>query len=176
MAISLHTKSRNGSVVAIIASMAFITSCMDKEPVSSKVKTTDPYIQKLNKLTIQAHSKKQPAKKLQVGDQIELTGGYDDRPLYLKNPPASRRTGVVTKFIEGQNRDLAAVVKLDDVISGRTLTGNMLILELRYEDQSWATTGPVHIELCKTGPTSRPWKERPKGEWIEAAASFRVIK
>jgi hypothetical protein len=55
---------------------------------------------------------------LQVGDKIELSGGYDYDPLFSKNPPASKRNGTVIQFITGQNDSPAAVVKLDQKFSG----------------------------------------------------------
>ncbi|HYG50853.1 MAG TPA: hypothetical protein VD905_08110 [Flavobacteriales bacterium] len=32
-------------------------------------------------------------KELTIGDKIELHGGYDFDALYLKNPPANKRSG-----------------------------------------------------------------------------------
>jgi len=50
---------------------------------------------------------------LKIGDKIELFEGYDDDPLYLRNPPADKRTGTVIQFIPGQGKPPAGVVKLD---------------------------------------------------------------
>src|SRR5687767_6557922 len=73
---------------------------------------------------------------LQIGDKIELSGGYDYDPLFLKNPPATKRAGTVIKFIKGQNESTAAVVQLNERVSGQTITGDIAILELRYEGQT----------------------------------------
>jgi hypothetical protein len=113
---------------------------------------------------------------LQIGDKVELSGGYDYDPLYLKNPPASKRTGTVIQFIKGQNKNPAAVVKLDQTISGQKITGDIAILELRYEGQTWKEPSPVHIELCDFIPENKTWKERKQGEWIEAAATVAVLQ
>ncbi len=136
---------------------------------------SDPFIEKLIKLGVEMQMDNQPRKSLEVGDKIELFGGYDYDPLYLENPASSNRIGKVTRFIKGQNDELAAVVKLENSISGKSSTGNVLVLELRWEGQNWLTTGPVHIELCNFEPEDKPWKERVKGEWMEAAASFKII-
>jgi len=116
-------------------------------------------------------------KTLIAGDRIQLSGGYDMDPLYLKDPPSGNRTGQVLKFIKGQNETQAAVVKLDYQIKGEKVTGDIMILEPRYVGQNWQDDGlgPVHIELCDFIPDDIEWKNRRKGEWIEAAASWKII-
>lgn len=113
---------------------------------------------------------------LKVGDKIELSGGYNYDPLFLKNPPASKRSGTVIKFIKGQNESQAAVVKLDQVISGEKITGDIVVLELRYVGQTWQEPTPVHIELCDFMPEDKTWKDRKQGEWIEAAATVKLVQ
>jgi hypothetical protein len=115
-------------------------------------------------------------KPLQVGDKIELSGGYDYDPLFLKNPPASKRTGTLIKFIAGQNETPAAVVKLDSKISGQKVSGDIVILELRQVGETWQEPTPVHIELCDFMPENKPWKDRRQGEWVEAAASVTLVQ
>lgn len=114
-------------------------------------------------------------KMLEIGDRIELFGGYDYDPLFLKNPPADKRTGTVINFIAGQNKSKAAVVKLDNKINGKTISGDITVLELRYIDQTWNAPSPVHIELCDFMPDDRQWKDRRQGEWIEGAATLRIL-
>jgi hypothetical protein len=113
---------------------------------------------------------------LQVGDKIELSGGYDYDPLFLKNPPGTKRTGTVIQFIKGQNDTPAAVVRLNEEITGKEITGDIAVLELRYEGQTWKDPSPVHIELCDFLPKDTIWKDRKQGEWIEAAATVKVIR
>jgi hypothetical protein len=113
---------------------------------------------------------------LQVGDKIELSGGYDYDPLFLKNPPASKRTGTIIKFITGQDETPAAVVKLDRKISGQKVTGDIVILELRQVGQTWQEPTPVHIELCDFVPEDKAWKDRGQGEWVEAAATVTLVQ
>jgi hypothetical protein len=112
---------------------------------------------------------------LQVGDKIELSGGYDYDPLFLKNPPASKRSGTVIQFIRGQNESPAAVVKLDQSFSGEKITGDIVVLELRHVGQTWQEPAPVHIELCDFMPEDKTWKDRKQGEWVEAAASVTIV-
>ncbi len=112
---------------------------------------------------------------LQVGDKIELSGGYDYDPIYLKRPLATHRSGTVIKFIKGQNKEPAAVVKLDHKISGEKITGDIVVLQLRHAGQTWQEPTPVHIELCDFMPEDKAWKDRKQGEWVEAAASVKLI-
>jgi hypothetical protein len=115
-------------------------------------------------------------KPLQVGDKIDLSGGYDYDPLFLKSPAASKRTGTLIKFIKGQNETPAAVVKLDNEISGQKVTGDIVILELRHVGQTWQEPTPVHIELCDFMPEDKAWKDRRQGEWVEAAATVTLVQ
>jgi len=113
---------------------------------------------------------------LKVGDSIELYGGYDYDPLYLKNPTANKRAGVVIQFIPGQNSTPAAVVRLSEKIKGDSISGNILVLELRYVGQTWTNPTPVGIELCDFIPEKKSWKNRRQGEYIEAAATVKIVK
>ena len=113
---------------------------------------------------------------LQIGDKIELSGGYDYDPIYLKNPPATNRKGTVIQFIKGQNEEPAAVVKLDQKISGEKVAGDIVVLELRHVGQTWQEPTPVHIELCDFMPEDKAWKDRKQGEWLEAAATVKLIQ
>ncbi len=114
-------------------------------------------------------------RKLEVGDIIKFRGGYDYDPLFLKNPPNRERIGKVIKFIPGQNKEQAAVVKLDFPITAQGTTGDIFVLELRYVGQTWETDGPVHIELCDFMPEDKSWQERRQGLWIESHASFEIL-
>lgn len=112
---------------------------------------------------------------LKIGDKIELYGGYDWDPLYLRDPLSSTRSGTVIQFIEGQNKNPAAIIKLDQKISGEIIMGDIVVLELRYEEQTWDTPSPVHVELCDFMPEDKSWIERKQGEWVEGAASLRIM-
>jgi hypothetical protein len=120
------------------------------------------------------HQDKTTMRTLQVDDRIELSGGYDYDPIFLKTPPANKRTGKIIQFIKGQNEASAAVAKLDEIITGQTVTGDIVVLELRHQGATWTDTDyTVHIELCDFLPDNKPWKDRKQGEWVEGAATLR---
>jgi len=113
---------------------------------------------------------------LEVGDKIELSGGYDYEIKYLQNPPAGSRYGTVIKFIpnDRKHEDYSAVVKLSEPITVDAVTSDILVLTTRYENQMWIYKGIVHLELCEKIPEGRVENGR-FGLWIEAAASYMII-
>jgi hypothetical protein len=114
-------------------------------------------------------------KKLEVGNRIELSGGYDYEILYLKNPPANARFGTVIKFMRNSRKyeDYSAVIKLDGPITANSITSDIVVLSTRYERQEWIYAGTVHIVLCEKMPENIQVDKF--GEWIEAAASYIII-
>lgn len=113
---------------------------------------------------------------LNIGDKVELSGGYDFDPIYLKKPAADKRTGTVIHFIEGQNKTTAAVIKLDTKINGEKIIGDIAILELRHKDATWfGKTFIVQVELCDFIPDNKSWENRKQGEWVESAATLKII-
>jgi hypothetical protein len=151
----------------IIAALSFFTNCTTPHKENKK---SDTLISKNSSVDFKL------SKPLEVGDKIELSGGYDYDPLFLKNPPASKRSGTVIHFIIGQNETEAAVIKLDQKISGQKITGDIVVLELRHVGQTWQEPTPVHIELCDFMPENKPWKDRKQGEWVEAAATVTLVQ
>jgi hypothetical protein len=111
-----------------------------------------------------------------IGNTIKLSGGYDYKIRYLEKSKASFRLGTVIGFIEGQNDKPALVARLNEIISGEKITGDIVVLELRHTGVSWTESNlSVHIELCDFIPENKPWKDRRQGEWIEAAATLNKI-
>ncbi len=117
----------------------------------------------------------QQQKELTVGDRIELFGGYDDEPRYLQNPKTNSIKGTVLKFIDSEREDKSAVIKLDNEIVGDSITTDIIVITARYENQNWLINGPVHIELHLKAPELHINMHEPKGEWIESAASYKIL-
>ena len=110
---------------------------------------------------------------LKVNDRIWLSGGYDPEPKWLGH--SQGYYGTVESFIPGQNRESAVMVKLDNKITVENTTGDILIMELRWEGAKWGDKGFVHLELCDFVPDRKPWKDRKQGKWIESHASYKKI-
>jgi len=110
---------------------------------------------------------------LQIGDLVQLSGGYSFGPEWLAG--AASVQGSVVAFIPGQNELQAAVIKLRRAITCKNVTGDILVLELRYVGAIWEPSGTVHVELCDFTPEAKPWRDRNKGEWVESHATYERL-
>jgi hypothetical protein len=108
---------------------------------------------------------------LQPGDRVELSGGYDSEPGWLSGKPFVY--GTVACFIPGQGSLPAAVIQLAEPITAADTTGDIVVVELRYADARWASTGTAHVELCDFHPESKRWQDRRQGKWVESHATYR---
>lgn len=104
-----------------------------------------------------------------IGDRVRLSGGYDMEPKWLQG--RDHYLGTVSRFIPGQNETPALVVELDSRVSVGGITGNVMVLELRYVGAQWAGTNYVHLELCDFEPEAKPWRDRRQGKWVESHAT-----
>jgi hypothetical protein len=112
--------------------------------------------------------------KLQAGDRVRLSGGYDFEPAWLSGKASVE--GTVAAFIPGQNKNPAAVIKLDEPISAEGATGDALVLELRYVGANWGSTEIVHVELCNFMPEPKRWQDRRQGKWVESHATCERLR
>jgi hypothetical protein len=110
---------------------------------------------------------------LAVGDRLRLSGGYDFEPQWLGS--ASFLLGTLVDFIPGQNKQPAAVVKLDSPIGAAGEKHTIVVLELRYVGATWVSEGVVHVELCERAPEAKAWSGRAKGRWVESHASYERV-
>ena len=83
--------------------------------------------------------------------------------------------GIVSAFIPGQNTQSAAVVKLGAPIAAGSVTGDVVVLELRYVGATWKDTETVHVELCDFMPDAKTWQVRRHGKWVESHATYRRV-
>jgi hypothetical protein len=111
--------------------------------------------------------------RLFVGDRLRLRGGYDVEPAWLQGQ--HHHTATITRFIPGQNETPAIVAHLDAPISLDQVTGQVVVLELRYKGASWDEANTVHIELCDFEPEPKTWKARRQGKWIESHATCEKL-
>lgn len=106
---------------------------------------------------------------IDVGNRITLTGGYDMDPLWLQG--RRHHLATVLRFMPGRNETPALVARLDTPLTVEGYTGDIVILELRYQDALWHHNAVAHIELCNFMPEDLPWQQRGKGRWIESHAT-----
>jgi hypothetical protein len=112
-------------------------------------------------------------KQIGVGTKLKLWGGYDMEPRWLMGRDC--HTGAVERLIPGQNEAPALVVRLDSPITVDGVTGELIVLELRYVGAKWVGEGVAHVELCDFEPEEKTWSERHQGAWVESHASFKPI-
>jgi hypothetical protein len=112
-------------------------------------------------------------KGLRKGDRVRLYGGYEMEPKWLGGKDA--HFGRCLGFIRGQNKQLAAVIELDEEVTFGNRAGTIVVLELRYAGARWGKKEIVHLELCDFMPEDKAWDERKQGEWIESHAICQVI-
>lgn len=110
---------------------------------------------------------------LTIGDRLQLSGGYSPPPYRIFSKAGV--LGTLTDFIPGQNEAPAIVVQLDEPITGESISGSTIVLELRYVGAKWGPTGVAHVELCDFVPESKVWKDRRQGEWVESHATYQLV-
>lgn len=118
----------------------------------------------------------------ETGRRIRIRGAFDrGRP-----GPGGPNTlhGTIDSWMPGQNVQPACLVRLDAPITAegdvrgewRSVTGEYVVLELRYTGQVWEGTGTVHVELCAERPLPLGWAERSPGAWVEGQATYELIE
>jgi len=110
---------------------------------------------------------------VEVGDRVFVSGGYDMNPRWLGGREGY--SGTIDRFIPGQDQKLAAVIRIDDPITANGVTGDRLVMELRWVGASWRSGAIAHIELCDFEPEEKFWRDRRQGEWIESHATIRHL-
>ncbi len=110
---------------------------------------------------------------LQKGDRVFVFGGYFMTPAWLDGKEGY--AGTVERFIPGQNEIPAAVIRTDEKVIAEGISGDVLVLSLRYADVLWQFGAIVHVELCDFEPDSTRWQDRRQGKWVEGAASIRLL-
>lgn len=114
------------------------------------------------------------AEKLDIGDRVQVGGGYEMQPRWLSGRQCY--SGTVRAFIPGQNDMPAVVVALDEDSGFDRYYGRFLVLELRYTGAKWIATGTVHVELCDFEPEAKAWHDRRQGKWVESHATYSKLQ
>ena len=108
----------------------------------------------------------------EVGDRLEVSGGYDMQPAWLSG--AGSVVGTVVGYLADPGKAPACVLRLDRPLKAEGLvggkrehsTGDHLIISPRYVGQDWdGEERTVQVGLCD-GP--------PKGDHVDASAHDRA--
>lgn len=110
---------------------------------------------------------------LKTGDKIELYGGYDNEPEYLKHSLSDTIPGKVIEFVESNNY-IKAAVELENEIIYEELTSDIVLINLRYVDQTWSYQD---INVVGVYLTEKNYKvPNCKSIYIESHARWRLKK
>jgi len=93
---------------------------------------------------------------MKEGDRIRITGGYEVDSLLRR---IGEVRGTVVSFVPGCEPAIpAAVVRLDSAIAAEGITGDILLMELRYAGASWDIGvfrfQTVGLDLCSEMPSA----------------------
>ncbi len=110
---------------------------------------------------------------LLAGQRVRLSGGYEIEPTWLGGN--TEVFGQVASFIPGHGAKKAAVVKLEQSLHCEGITGDIVVLELRFRGAKWASTETVHVELCDFVPEAQAWQNRRQGKWVESHATYKAV-
>ena len=110
---------------------------------------------------------------LKVGDRVRLTGGYEPEPKWLCGQDFYE--GEVITFLSIKEETPLAVVRLDKPISFNKITGDILVLKLRYVDASWHETAIVQAYLYDFVPKDPVFLHCDSPNYIESHVSYDVI-
>ncbi len=115
--------------------------------------------------------------RLKIGDRVKLFGGYRIPPEWLCGNEAYY--GTVISFIKGPFKKLDAAVKLDKKITYANLSGDIIVLTLRYTDATWRKGEIVHIHLFDSLPDEKDWSNLNEEKWqathVESHACYRIV-
>ena len=109
---------------------------------------------------------------LKIGDRVRLSGGYDQGSDWLGG--LASISGVVTAFVPAGEAP-AAVVNLDEPFVSESVTGDWVVMQLRWVGSRWVDEGVVHVQLCDVEPERKAWAEGQHGRWVESHASYAKL-
>ncbi len=111
---------------------------------------------------------------LRPGDRVFVSGGYDPEPAWLAG--GRGYAGTLERFIPGRSEQPAAVVRTDVPVTVGGVTGEVLVMELRWVGASWHSGAVSHVELCDFEPEPKSREERRHGAWVESHASIHHLE
>ena len=114
-------------------------------------------------------------------DRIQLSGGYDYEPKWLK-PDGSGYNARVLHFIDngiekrsGDER-LSAIIQFEEEIEFEGMTGKYGLIMGRWEGQTWDSDGVVHLHLLENEISEIKNFSKDTSRWMESHANYKTIK
>ena len=112
---------------------------------------------------------------MKPGDRIWLFGGWERNPAWRKG--SDNLLAIVEEIVVaddgGQGRLLT---RLSQPLTVNGVTGELLLLSLRYRGASWSDAGICQIILCAERPGSgKWWEDKTRFAWVESHAGFQKL-
>ncbi len=117
--------------------------------------------------------------KLEIGDRIKLSGGYDNNPLWLKGGSGynAKVTGFFDNETEGRRDDsrISASIEFDKEIEYEGIKGKYGFILGRWEGQKWEKSGTVHCHICSVPISKASDITKENTVWAESHAHYECI-
>jgi len=112
---------------------------------------------------------------MKPGDKIWLFGGRERTPAWRKGTDTLVAT-VEDILVGGEGGEARLLARLSRPLTVNGVTGDLLLLSLRYRGAVWSDAGICHIVLCAEPPGSgRWWEDKGRFTWIESYAGFQKL-
>jgi hypothetical protein len=117
--------------------------------------------------------------KLQVGDRIKLSGGYDMDPPWLKGGSGyyAKVIGFFDNNIDKRKGDerLSASIEFEEELEHRGFSGKYGFMLGRWEGQLWETSGTVHVHISNVPINNSSDITKENSIWAESHAHYERV-
>ena len=116
---------------------------------------------------------------MKIGDRIRLFGGYDMEPQWLQG--RNEYFANVLSYLDNNDErrsvagQVSALIEFDESIEFAGISGKYGLVDLRYSNQSWENSGPVHVTLLKDKIDTINEKIKESSRWMESHAFYEVV-
>ena len=118
-------------------------------------------------------------KRLQVGDRIKVSGGYDMDPPWLKGGSGYYATiiGFFDTMIEKRKGDerLSVSLEFEEEVEHKGFSGKYGFMLGRWEGQRWETTGTVHVHISNVPIHNASDITEENSIWAESHAQYKQV-
>jgi hypothetical protein len=112
---------------------------------------------------------------MKPGDRLWLFGGWDRNPAW-RGVNDSVVATVEDVLLAGDGGQARLLARLAQPLTLNGVTGELLLLSLRYRGAEWSDAGICHIVLCAEPPgPGKWWEDKSRFTWVESHAGFQKL-
>jgi hypothetical protein len=118
-------------------------------------------------------------KRLEPGDRIYLSGGYDYDPRWHK-PDGSGYYATVLRFIDNKiekrigDERLSVIIEFDEILDFDGLRGKYGLIMGRWQGQKWTPEGVAHLHLLAKDIMDISEFSQQTSRWLESHADYKT--